>query len=248
MRLPKYLILIVFVSGLLISSCGPSESEIQSAIAETKFAEQSLTPESTSTQTHTNKPTTNSTATNTQTPTTTFTPIITLTPTITFTPTVTLSPTITGTPTMTPTATSMSVGKAFICGKYFTIAVMEPPIFASVLEDNPPYYPFYGKFMIVNIRLVNNTDSPRWVWYSDYYMHGLVNGKPVLYQLDGVDDPSHALIKLYKTNDFQVEIGPRETYDTMVAFDVNPAGEKWELTVMPDQLCSVKIPLEIEQD
>lgn len=248
MRLPKYLILIVIVSGLLISSCGPSESEIQTAKSETKFAEQSLTPESTPTPTHTNTPTNNNTATITQTPTITFTPTITLTPTITFTPTITLSPTITNTPTMTPTATSMSVGKVFICGNYFTITVLEPPFFASALEDTPPYYPFNGTFMIVKIRLINQTSSPRWVWYSDYYLHGLVNGKPVLYQLDGVDDASLALKNLYKTNDFQAEIGPREPYDTMVAFDVNPDGDNWELTFMSDQRCSVKIPLEIKQD
>jgi len=248
MRLPKHLILIVLVSVLLISSCSPSESVIQTALAETKLVEQSLTPESTSTPTHTNTPTNNSTATITQTPTITFTPTITLTPTITITPTITLFSTITSTPTMTPTVTPLSVGKAFQCGYYFTITVLEPPIFASVLEDNPPYYPFYGMFMIVKIRLVNHTDRPRWIWYSNYYMSGLVNGKPVLYQLNGVDDASHALKKLYKANHYQAEIGPITTYDTMVAFDVNPAGEKWELTVMPDQLCSVTIPLEINQD
>lgn len=165
------------------------------------------------------------------------------------TPTITATPTETSTqiPTNTPSPSDIPVpthtGDEFRCGEYFTIAVLEPPIFASVIEDNPPYYPI-GIFMIVKIRLVNETDSYRWVWYNNYFMQGLVNGKLVLYQIDGVDDASNALEKMYKTNPYQAEIGPGVTYDTMVAFDVNPEGENWILTVMPDQLCDVKIPLE----
>lgn len=152
------------------------------------------------------------------------------------TPLPTDSPAVMNTPTY--------VAKGYPCAHYFTIKVLEPPTFVSVLEGKTTDYPFNGTFMIVKLRFINHTDRPRWVWYSDYYMHGIVNGKPVLYQLKGADDPSHALEKIYKANTFQVNIPALTTYDTMVAFDVNPAGENWNLTVMPDQLCKVTIPLE----
>ncbi len=225
----NFFVLIIILA--ILSSCAPTQEQIENAIQETQTAEVRLY---TSTPADTNTPL--PTDTNTPLPSDTNTPL----PTDANTLLPTDTPAVTNTPTYTV--------KGYTCGKYFTIAVLEPPIFASVLEDNPTYYPFYGIFMIVKIRIVNHTDRPRWVWYSDYYMHGLVNGKPVLYQLDGVDDASHALEKLYKTNPFQAEIGPITTYDTMVAFDVNPEGENWNLTVMPDQLCKVTIPLENNKD
>lgn len=234
-----FVLIIIFA---LLSSCAPTQQQLEIAIQETQTVEVRLftsTPADSSTPLPTDTTTLLSTVT-TPLPTDTNTPF----PADTHTPlpadTNTPLPTDTPAKTNTPTYTA----KNYPCDHYFSIKVLEPPFFASVLEDNPPYYPFYGVFMIVKIRIVNHTDRPRWVWYSDYYMHGLVDEKPVLYQLDGVDDASLALENLFKTNPFQAEIGPLTTYDTMVAFDVNPAGENWNLTVMPDQLCKVTIPLE----
>ena len=214
------------IIGMFLSSCGPSESVIQTAIVGTQFAQQSSEPENSSTPTKTNTPTNNST------------PTITQTPTITFTPTITLIPTLTSTGTMTPTITPLpGVGDEFKCGKYFTITVLEPPIFTSKIEDYSPI----GIFMIVKVRLVNETDHPRWVWYSDYYMLGFLDGEGLAFPRH--EEASQALTKLYKTNPYQAEIGPSLVYDTMVAFDVNPERENWVLVVMPDQLCDVRIPL-----
>jgi len=210
---------------MFFSSCGPSESVIHTAIVGTQFAQQSQKTESSSTPTKTNTPTSNST------------PTITKSPTITFTPTITLTQTLTSTRTMTPAITPLpGVGDDFKCGKYFTITVLEPPIFTSKIEDYSPI----GIFMIVKVRLVNETDSPRWVWFDNYYMQGFLDGEGIIFR---IHEASAALEKLYKTNPYQAEIYPSLVYDTMVAFDVNPERENWKLIVMPDQLCDVKIPL-----
>ena len=227
MRFHFYFVLII-ITGLLLSSCGQPESIIQTAIVETQFAQQSLTPENSSTPTKTN------------TPTNTSTPTITQTPTITFTPTITLTPTITSTPTITPTFTPQpGIGDEFKCGNYFTITVLEPPTFASVIKYGSPDYP-NGIFMIVKVRLVTETREPIWVWADDYKMQGLVDGKVLNFLRH---DASTALQLLYNGNSNQEEIGPSLVYDTLVAFDVAPNGENWILIVQPDELCEVKIPL-----
>lgn len=226
MKLLNKLLFFIF-SGILISSCSSTESIVQTAILETKPNEQNMTSKDTLTSTAIHTPTNSSTA------------AITLTPTITFTPTIHPVATITTNTILAPSDTSLSIGEEFKCGDYFIISVLEPPDFASVIEDNPQYYPI-GMFMIVKIRIVNKTNSPRWVWFNNYYMQCSINGKLVNYR---IDKASVALEILYNTNPYQAEIGPGETYDTMVAFDVHPEGNNWKLVVMPSQLCDVKIPL-----
>jgi len=234
MRFYIYILLLIVVTGMLLSSCQPSETIIQTAIVKTQFSQQSLTPESTSTPTKTNTPT------NTHTPTSTSTSTITLTPTITFTPTISLTPTITSTPTTTPTYTPQpGIGDEFSCGKYFTITVLEQPTFVSVLPW-PSSDKANGIFLIVNVRLVNETDKAIWVWGDDYTVQGEVDGKVLTFPRD---DASIDLQLLYDGNSNQEEIGPSLVYDTLVAFDVNPEGVNWKFILQPSELCDVKIPL-----
>jgi len=102
-------VLVILLLGVVLSACGPSQSErdaqatqIVANIFATQTAE-APTPTPTFTVTSTPMPTPTNTPTPTDTPTATPTP--TLTPTPTYTPTDTPTPTNTPTPTITPTPT-----------------------------------------------------------------------------------------------------------------------------------------------
>ncbi len=158
------------------------------------------------------------------------------------------TPAITAAPTTitSPTSTGPTPGPAYLfehsCGDAFSVRLTDAPQFKKDLFEHHAN----GTFLILKLQLINQTAFPIQVWNEDYFIEGLVNRKTVIYSPHKaatgylfIDTP---------TNLYQDLIQPGETWRTIVAFDVDPAGEDWIFSLKPgnkfnEDVCEVRIPL-----
>ncbi len=250
------ILVMVCIVGILISSCAqPSESVIQTAIAETQTmgsnetAQPTYTPYPTYTPliivvTATDLPTLEFTSTPSLTPTSS------LTPTITNTPTKTLPPTKTSTLTATVTQTKApGVGVDLKCGSDFIVKVLTKPQKETYFYGTKPS----GEFWLFKIQISNLMGSTHQLHESDFGVSATFNGQDVLFESNWdatFDWVYHNWGGLIYPND---EIGPTLTAKVGIAFDVNPGAKDFKLVWMPrdnmfddfsDAFCTVVVPLE----
>ena len=244
---PVYILIAVGGILLVIIACIIGYSIFKSVGISFPGSEPTSTPtiSPTFTSTITSSPSPSPSPTITPTPTKSPTPRPTNTPTNARTPTITKTPTRSNTATNTPTFTPQpGIGVGVNCGNTFTITVLEPPTYVNSI-----YYGVEtagGIFLVVTVRLVNETDKPIWVWTDDYSVQGEVDGRVLTYSAD--QRATNALYLEYDKQLYQAEISPSINYDTMLAFDVNPTGKNWILIIKPGsgigkQLCIAGISL-----
>ena len=158
------------------------------------------------------------------------------------------TPASTAAPTLavTSTSTGPTPGPAYLfehaCGEAFTVRLEDAPRFQKDLFEHHAN----GTFLILHIKLVNNTANPIQIWDEDYSIEGIVNQKLEVY-------PPHRAATGYlyidsPTNLYQDLIQPGETWNTILAFDVDPAGQDWTFVLKPgsefdQEVCEARIPL-----
>jgi hypothetical protein len=243
------LIFLCLLVAIFTTAVKPSESVIQTAIAETKALEPTITIPSTYTPYPTYTPNIIVvTATNSPTP--EFTPTQSLTPTITNTPTETIPPTSTSTITPTVTQTKApGVGVDIKCGNDFIIKVLTKPQKETYFYGTKPS----GEFWLFKIEITNLMGVTHQLHESDFGVSAIYNDQEILFESNWdatFDWVYHNWGGLIYPND---EIGPTLKAKMGIAFDVNPAAEDYKLIWMPrdnmfdsfsDAICRVAIPLE----
>jgi hypothetical protein len=100
--------------------------------------------------------------------------------------------------------------------------------------------------LILRLELENQSSFPIQIWDQDYSLQGVLDGEPLIYAPHAaatgylyIDRPSNLIQDL---------IEPGETWDTSLAFDIDPGGEGWELILRPgsefnQQVCQANLPL-----
>ncbi len=249
-------LVVLSIFGTVITSCAqPSESVIQTAIAETQTmgsnetAQPTYTPYPTYTPliivvTATDLPTLEFTSTPSLTPTSS------LTPTITNTPTKTLPPTKTSTLTATVTQTKApGVGVDLKCGSDFIVKVLTKPQKETYFYGEKPG----GEFWLLKVQITNLMGVTHDLNESDFGISASLNGQDLLFTPNSdatFDWVYHNWGGLIYPHD---DIGPTLTAKVGIAFDVNPAAENFKFVWMPrdnmfddfsDAFCTVAVPLE----
>jgi hypothetical protein len=103
-----------------------------------------------------------------------------------------------------------------------------------------------GTYLLVQLELHNQVRFPIQIWDDDYFVEGLVNGKPVSYSLS---KPATGFLYIESGGHlYQDVIEPGARWNSWLAFDVNPDGASYSLVVRPghefgEQVCEVRIPL-----
>lgn len=129
------------------------------------------------------------------------------------------------------------------CGQALTARLTEAPRIQKDLFEHHAQ----GTFLILRLELVNQSAFPIQIWDQDYSLQGMVDGRPLVYEPHAaatgylyIDRPSNLIQDL---------IQPGETWDTSLAFDIDPRGEGWELVLRPgsefnQQVCQANLSLE----
>ena len=103
-----------------------------------------------------------------------------------------------------------------------------------------------GEFVIVDLQLENLSQNPVQIWDDDYRIEGFIGGTLVNYPIQKaatgylfIQDPKNLWQDLLLTS---------QPWETILAFDVDPRGERWELVLTPgsevnEQICELRIPL-----
>lgn len=158
------------------------------------------------------------------------------------TPAITVTPAETDEPISPPETPGPAYSQEYSCGGLLRARILDAPLFQKDLFEHHAE----GVFLIVRLQLVNDTRYPIFIWDEDYFVEGLVDGRPVTYS------PNQAatgyLFIESPNNLYQGLIPAEKTWRTRLAFDVDPEGESWVLTLRPgsefdEQVCQVKIPL-----
>ena len=248
----KFVCILALIFTLSACASGLSESEMQTAVAQTIDASEQEVP--TSQPSGEDCPTTEALPT--------YTPYPTGTPYPTYTPYPALEceePVAADSPTSTPITPTIGegIGSVAMCGEYFAVTVLAKPTelksVQTTIDNNVYEEKATGEFIFVRFELVNESEET-WdqLFTDEFALVGQVNGETLTYKAEfeatNFEVRNHGYANY--VNVFYDETQPAVPFKAIVGFDVSPYGTDWVFVFKPflpdtrDVACEVHIPLE----
>lgn len=128
------------------------------------------------------------------------------------------------------------------CGSLLSVRLLKAPQFQPDLFEHHAA----GTFLILRIEVQNVSQTAIQIWDGDYSIEAQLRKDAVSYPLNQA--ASGYLFIEQPAELYQHLVLPGETFQTSVAFDVDPAAEAWEFVLRPGiefdpAACEARIPL-----